>query len=123
MAQVLTFHVVCVGWVLFRAEDMHLAQTMLGRMFLLLPAKEPASNIASNLASNLVSINYPLIYPQIFLLLPLLFLAHFGMDYLNKKGIADKAPFALKAAYCFALMFIIVVFSPDTSPKFIYFQF
>ena len=123
MAQLLTFHVICVGWVLFRVEDMHAAQIMLGRMFCLLPAKEHASSIVSNMASNLVSINYPIIYPLIFLLLPVLFLAHFGMDYINKKGLVDKMPFSLKAAYCFALMFIVVVFSPDTSPKFIYFQF
>ena len=71
----------------------------------------------------LPSINYPLIYPSIFLLLPLLAVAHVAMGYIDKTNWVARSPRFVKAAFCFILMFCVIVFSPDKSPRFIYFQF
>lgn len=71
----------------------------------------------------LPSINYPLIYPAIFLLLPVLAVSHIVMGYVDKTNWVERSPRLVKAAWCCALMLMILVFSPDKSPKFIYFQF
>jgi alginate O-acetyltransferase complex protein AlgI len=115
----ITFHVVCIGWVLFRAPDMQSCLSILGKMLLL----EPATQVGSVFAMNLPSINYPLIYPSIYLLLPLLAVAHFAMNQVKERNLLQSVPKPLKAVFCFALMFVILAFSPDKSPRFIYFQF
>ena len=74
-------------------------------------------------AMALPAINYPLIYPAIFLLLPVLALSHIIMGYVDKTKWVENSPRLVKAAWCCALMLMILVFSPDKSPKFIYFQF
>jgi len=117
-AMVLTFHAVCIGWVLFRAETMTCAATMLKRLFFMetLPDHSVLSMV-------LPQINYPLIYPTAFLLLPILVVSHFFMGYANKHIDFNRYPKAVKVAWCFAMMFIVLTFSPDKSPRFIYFQF
>jgi hypothetical protein len=35
----------------------------------------------------------------------------------------ERSPKLAKAAWCLAMMLLIVIFSPDKSPRFIYFQF
>ena len=112
-----TFHTVCVGWVLFRAETTEACFSILQKMFFLAPST------GSVLAMNLPAINYPLIYPSVFLLLPVLAVSHFAMNYIKEKNLLLHVPKPLKAAYCFILMFVILTFSPDKSPRFIYFQF
>jgi alginate O-acetyltransferase complex protein AlgI len=115
----ITFHVVCVGWVLFRAADTKVCLSILSKMFLL----DPCYRSCSVLSMHLPAINYPLIYPSIYLLLPLLAVAHFGMNYVKERNLLVSVPKPLKAAFCFVLMFVILTFSPDKSPRFIYFQF
>lgn len=115
----ITFHVVCIGWVFFRATDMQSCQTILSKMFLL----DPIYRSCSVFAMNLPSINYPLIYPSIYLLLPLLAASHFIMNHVKERNLLVSVPKPVKALFCFALMFIILTFSPDKSPRFIYFQF
>ncbi|MBX9695671.1 MAG: MBOAT family protein [Cyanobacteria bacterium] len=115
----LTFHVVCIGWVLFRAETASSAMAILSKM---LTFADVASG-KSMVAMLLPSINYPLIYSAIYLVLPLLAVAHVGMEWLDRSRLVERSPWALKAAWCFILMFLIMVFSPDKSPRFIYFQF
>lgn len=114
----LTFHAVCIGWVLFRAESIAIALSILKRMFFLehLPAQSTWSMV-------LPSINYPLIYPSIYLLLPLLAVAHPIMSIVRKNNLVSRTPFAARVVWCCAMMFIVLVFSPDKSPRFIYFQF
>ena len=116
-AGLLTFHAVCIGWVFFRAETTESCFAILKKMFFLDAVQSGA------LAMNLPTINYPLIYPSIYLLLPLLAAGHILMGYIDKKGLVAKIPFAYKAAWCFVLFFAIITFSPDKSPRFIYFQF
>ncbi|MBX9952104.1 MAG: hypothetical protein K2Y39_23220 [Candidatus Obscuribacterales bacterium] len=119
LSTLLTFHVVCIGWVLFRADTVAVAGDMLRKLFFI---DSIAGNVPAN-AMALPAINYPLIYPAIFLLLPVLALSHIIMGYVDKTKWVERSPRLVKAAWCCALMFMILVFSPDKSPKFIYFQF
>ena len=119
LSMVFTFHVICISWVLFRAETNDACFSILQKMFFL----DPALQYGSVLAMKLPAINYPLIYPSIYLLLPLLAIGHFVMGYVNDKKLLDRVPMGMKAVYCFTLMVIILAFSPDKSPRFIYFQF
>ncbi len=119
VAMFITFHVVCVSWVLFRAETTEACFSILSKMFLL----DPVYKTMSVFTSNLSTINYPLIYPSIYFLLPLLAISHFVMSYVKEKNLLVAVPKPLKAIYCFVLMFVILSFSPDKSPRFIYFQF
>ena len=115
----ITFHVVCVGWVLFRAANMQVCLSILAKMFLL----DPSCRNGSAFSMQLPSINYPLIYPSIYFLLPILAVSHFVMNHVREKNILLSVPKPLKAVFCFLLMFVILTFSPDKSPRFIYFQF
>ncbi len=114
-----TFHVVCIGWVFFRAETTESCFAILRKMLFIDTMAKPSTALVMNLPS----INYPLIYPSIYLLLPLLAAGHVLMGYLDKNGTIARIPKPFKAAWCFALMFIVITFSPDKSPRFIYFQF
>lgn len=119
----LTFHVVCIGWVFFRAETNTLALQMLSKMLTMAPAIEQSAGQTKDVAMLLPTINYPLIYPSVFLLLPLLALAHIAMGYINKTNFIERTPKFAKIAWCCAMIFVVLVFSPDKSPRFIYFQF
>ncbi|MBY0545665.1 MAG: hypothetical protein K2W95_00085 [Candidatus Obscuribacterales bacterium] len=115
----LTFHVACVGWVLFRAEDMNIAGRMLKQMFLL----DSAVAGATNLQLSIVNVQEPVI----FLILPLVLLLLFGGQLLSGWLSSRKVPFVLplplRAVGVAAMILLLLVFSPDSSPKFIYFQF
>jgi len=119
LSTLLTFHVVCIGWVLFRADTVAVAGDMLRKLFFI---DSIVGNVPVN-AMALPAINYPLIYPAIFLLLPVLALSHIIMGYVDKTKWVERSPRLVKAAWCCALMLMILIFSPDKSPKFIYFQF
>lgn len=119
LSMLFTFHVVCIGWVLFRADTLTIAGDMLRKLFFI----DSIAGNAPALAMALPAINYPLIYPAIFLLLPVLALSHIIMGYVDKTKWVESSPRLVKAAWCCALMLMILVFSPDKSPKFIYFQF
>ncbi len=119
LSTLFTFHVVCIGWVLFRADTLTAAADIIRKLFFV-------DSVLSGMpvyATTLPEINYPLIYPAIYLLLPLLFVSHVFMGFLDKTNWVERSPKLVKAAWCCALMLLILVFSPDKSPKFIYFQF
>jgi len=115
----LTFHAVCVGWVLFRADTANIAWQMLVKMFSFAPAADGVT--ACKMA--LPTINYPLIYPTIYLLLPLYAVSHIFMSWLDKTTLVKRSPIPLKVVWCAVMMLLVVIFSPDKSPRFIYFQF
>ncbi|MDQ5933666.1 MAG: hypothetical protein QG574_964, partial [Cyanobacteriota bacterium erpe_2018_sw_21hr_WHONDRS-SW48-000092_B_bin.40] len=50
-------------------------------------------------------------------------LAHIAMGYINKTNLIERTPKFAKIAWCCAMIFVVLVFSPDKSPRFIYFQF
>jgi len=116
---IITFHAVCVGWVLFRADTMESCAAILSKMFFL----DPFYKANSLMAMHLPAINYPLVYPAVYLLLPILAVSHVVMYYVKERNLLLSVPRPAKAAFCFVLMFVILTFSPDKSPRFIYFQF
>ncbi len=119
MSILLTFHVVVIGWVLFRAENIGSAFLILEKMMTF----QTATSGGQVMAMVLPTINYPLIYAAIYMILPLLAVSHPLMARIDESRLVKRSPFILKAAWCLCLMLLIVVFSPDKSPRFIYFQF
>jgi D-alanyl-lipoteichoic acid acyltransferase DltB (MBOAT superfamily) len=112
-----TFQITCIGWVFFRATDMATSLSIIKKL-LFLP--DPQS-VLTPFVLSLTSISSPII----FLILPLVLLLLFAgqiAGWLNEK-LKLVLPSPLEAAWLAALVCILMVFSPDTSPRFIYFQF
>ncbi len=119
LSGLLTFHAVCIGWVFFRAETNAVAFQMIRKMFTFAPVFCDSKMVSAVLPT----INYPLIYPSIFLLLPILAVAHIVMGWLNTTTYVARTPKIAKAVWVCTMIFLVMVFSPDKSPRFIYFQF
>jgi D-alanyl-lipoteichoic acid acyltransferase DltB (MBOAT superfamily) len=109
-----TFQAVCLGWILFRMEDMNSGWIMLRKMLFL-------NGFSTHL--NMLAFNYPPIFRSIYLILILLFGAQLVFALLEKGNQVPCLPRPLKAAWCAVMLSLLLVFSPDTSPRFIYFQF
>ncbi|MBX9878655.1 MAG: hypothetical protein K2Y22_09370 [Candidatus Obscuribacterales bacterium] len=116
---VVTFHLVVIGWVFFRAEDMNIAGQMLSKM--MMAPVDLLHFTASQL--NILQIRDPIIFPALLIILPILMISQVVIDWMNDKRFYQSPPWALQVCVMVALMCVLTVFSPDTSPKFIYFQF
>jgi len=118
-AVIATFHLVCVGWVFFRADTGEIAWQMLAKM-----AQAPIELLNFSLAGlEILKIRDPIIFPALLLLLPGLMIAHVLVNWLNDKSFYQKPPWAVQVGVMVVLMCLLTIFSPDSSPKFIYFQF
>lgn len=116
---IMTFHLVCVGWVLFRAENMTIAGKMIVKLL-----SAPLELIDFNAAKlAILQIRDPIIFPALVLILPILMVAQIVVFWLNGKKFYESPPFALQVGVMVAMMCLLTIFSPDTSPRFIYFQF
>lgn len=116
---IVTFHVVCVGWVFFRADTVTIAMKMLTKM-----ATVPAELLNFSLNQlEVLKIRDPLIFPSLLFLIPGLMLAHLVVNWLNDKKFYQQPPWAVQVGVMVALMCLLTIFSPDSSPRFIYFQF
>jgi alginate O-acetyltransferase complex protein AlgI len=116
---VVTFHIVCLGWVIFRADDMAICGQMFAKLFTV--PMELAHFSASQLA--ILQIRDPIIFPALVLLLPVLMISQVAVNWLNDKKIFKSPPWVLQVSMMVAMMCLLTIFSPDTSPRFIYFQF
>lgn len=117
---VITFHIVCIGWVIFRAETMDTAWKIISRLLF----EAPGALLNFNPASlTVLQIRDPLIFPAVILILPTLMVAHVVVNWLNDKKFYQSPPWAVQVACMVAMMCLLTIFSPDTSPRFIYFQF
>lgn len=116
---IVTFHLVCLGWVLFRAETFQSAGVILSK---LLHAPLDLLHFSASQLS-VLQIRDPIIFPSLLLLLPALMIAQVFVNWLNGKKFYENPPWAVQVGVMVALMCILTIFSPDTSPKFIYFQF
>jgi alginate O-acetyltransferase complex protein AlgI len=116
---VVTFHLVVIGWVFFRAEDMNIAMQMLSKM--MMAPVDLLHFTASQLS--VLQIRDPIIFPALLIILPILMISQVVIDWMNNKKFYQSPPWALQVGVMVALMCVLTVFSPDTSPKFIYFQF
>lgn len=111
----LTFFVTTVGMAIFRAQDTVVAGMILQKMFLLdggLP-----------FISTLARVNYPFIFPSIFVLLPMFLIGQVALSRIQQKVEVGKLPRLMRASYLAGLALLILAFSPDNSPRFIYYQF
>jgi alginate O-acetyltransferase complex protein AlgI len=115
----ITFHAVCLGWVIFRADSLVGAHAIFSKMLFL----NAISQGADALRLHGLTVNYPPIYRAIYLILPLLFLSQPLANWLRTQDLFHRSPRLLKAACVSTMVIVLFVFSPDTSPQFIYFQF
>jgi D-alanyl-lipoteichoic acid acyltransferase DltB (MBOAT superfamily) len=116
VATLITFHAVCIGWVFFRADTVSGASNILSKMLFLQPT-------ADLFATTLPQLTYPLIYPSIYLILPLLVITQLVSGSNKPQSFWQNSSPVIKAVCCAFLAILIMVFSPDKSPRFIYFQF
>jgi alginate O-acetyltransferase complex protein AlgI len=122
IATVCTFHLVCLGWVLFRSEDMRLANLVLRKILFLEPFDQRTSYFALSLPTLHSHIIFQFIIP-VLIAMPIL---HYFIS--KPKWIERLLPSMNRrpifgAVYLAVLICLLMVFSPETTPKFIYFQF
>ncbi|MBK9144047.1 MAG: MBOAT family protein [Candidatus Melainabacteria bacterium] len=118
-AVILTFHVVCVGWIFFRVENIGQAFGIVKRMVLLRPFYSPIE------AGSFLMLkpDLPLVVPALITMVAVLLILNIPVSKLNESGQFKKSSPALRAAFCSLLILLMVIFLPDTSQPFIYFQF
>jgi alginate O-acetyltransferase complex protein AlgI len=116
---IFTFHIVCLGWVLFRAEDFKAAEEILAKLF---HAPYDILHFSANQLA-VLQIRDPIIFPSLILILPALMVAQVLVNWLNGKRFYESPPWVIQVGAMVAMMCILTIFSPDTSPRFIYFQF
>jgi len=116
---IFTFHIVCLGWVLFRADSEKVAWHIIKKL-----AHAPAELSHFALSQlTILQIREPIIFPALLLLLPILAIAQVVVNWLNDKRFYLSPPWAVQVAVMVLLMCVLTIFSPDSSPRFIYFQF
>jgi D-alanyl-lipoteichoic acid acyltransferase DltB (MBOAT superfamily) len=116
----LTFHVVCIGWVFFVVHDIGTAFGIAKRMILLKPI---FSHVESAGQFLVLREELPVIVLIAVITTGALLLGNMPISYLNEKNVFRKAPAILKAGYCCFLVLLMVAFLPDGAEPFIYFQF
>ncbi|MBK7838040.1 MAG: MBOAT family protein [Candidatus Obscuribacter sp.] len=119
LSMLLTFHAVCIGWVFFRIQDMGAATLMIKRMLTFRPFYSmPAPQHFVVMKQEL-----PVVVPVVMVMVALLLLTNLPLSRINESGIFKKTPAPLQAVFCATLIVAMIVFQPDTSAPFIYFQF
>jgi alginate O-acetyltransferase complex protein AlgI len=114
----LTFLFTTIGMAIFRAENSTTAFLVIKKMLFLNGFAEIGKGYSS-----LLAVNYPLIFPSIFLLLPIFLIGQIVINRIQNLVPMSQYPRLLKAAYAAALVFLLIALCPDTSPRFIYYQF
>jgi len=123
---IVTFHFVCIGWVFFRTDTLSSAMLIIKRLLFLSQLQAAAGPFVLTILNTKESV--------VFLLLPILLgiliLGQFisGMkqripaylSFLNSSSIKKRWLVASALAITICLL---VIFSPDYAPQFIYFQF
>jgi alginate O-acetyltransferase complex protein AlgI len=114
-----TFMAVCVGWIFFRVQNINVAANIVKKMVTLHPlfTRQEAQQIV------VLNPQLPVVVPVALLLVGLLLIGNVPLSVLNGRGVIRRAHPLLKSAFCTAMVLLIVVFAPDDSAPFIYFQF
>jgi alginate O-acetyltransferase complex protein AlgI len=114
-----TFHLVCLGWVLFRADNWKATCEILQKM-----ATAPYDLMHFSVQQIAVlQIRDPSIFPALIIILPLLMIAQAVIAWLNERRFYQSPPWVVQVSCMVAMMCLLTIFSPDSSPRFIYFQF
>lgn len=118
----LTFNAHALGLVIFRANNIPDAFHILGKMFNI----EQAAGGLANWQPAVMNTNGSIVYP----ILPVVLVAMWIMQVIlanskEKPGIMPEPRFfpGFKPAYLAVLIAMLLIFSPDVTPSFIYFQF
>lgn len=119
LSMLLTFHVVCIGWVFFRITDIGAAFSMVKKMVLLSPifTKAEAGQFL------VFRPELPVVVPTVIVLVAALLLATPVVGYLRQSGFFQKVPAPAKALYFAVVIMLVITFCPDSTTPFIYFQF
>jgi len=116
---ILTFHCVCLGWVFFRAQNMSSALLIIRKLFFLPSAQDqlkPWILTITNTTESVVFLVLPMLLAGIVIAQILTWIAVEKKPGLHVPRFVEA--FGMAVAVC-----LLVVFSPDFAPKFIYFQF
>ncbi len=116
---VATFHLVCIGWVFFRADTYDQATAIINKLLCLGPMPQGMQVWSLSLPST----KDPVMFILLPFILSLLFAGQILSSKLSKRNQPLVIPKLLQAAYVAAMIALLIVFTPDTSPRFIYFQF
>lgn len=108
MLALLTYTLVNITWVFFRAQDFQAAMDMLSSMFVLA-------------GEGKMVLQHIDLY-KIFILIALLFLTHWMMRDTSVRDVATRTPWWLVAAGWAVMMFLVII-SQSNGDQFIYFQF
>ncbi len=114
----LTFASFCVGIVIFRSDNIFVGLQMVQKMFFLNGIYNGEHSL-----STIASINYPLVFSTILWLLPTFWIGQLIASETIKRIPTAHFPQLVRVAYAAAIIFMIVAFAPDSSPRFIYYQF
>jgi hypothetical protein len=106
--------------VLFRADNLNIAGEMLYKLIIQAPVELTHFSL-KQLA--ILHIRDPIIFPALLIILPVLMVSHVVVNWLKGKKIYEHPPWALQVGMMVAMMCLLTIFSPDSSPRFIYFQF
>jgi alginate O-acetyltransferase complex protein AlgI len=115
----LTFNAVCIGWVFFRIQDIGTAFGVARKMVTF----RPITTSAEAHQFLLLKHDLPVIVPITLTMVAVLVLTNLPWSRLNEKGILSESPAWLRAIYCCVVIVAMLVFMPDNSAPFIYFQF
>ena len=105
--QFLTFQLVCLGWVFFRADSLSTAFSLLGRLFT--GWGEPATLVT------------PMVVLTIAFMLALQYAPHSAADRIMDR-VEGLRPVAMGAVFA-VVLFVITTLGPQGVAPFIYFQF
>jgi len=112
----ITFQAFSISYVFFRANTNSQALSMLGRMF-------SGAETHPHACPLFLSSKGPLVAPMVPFILAALVIAHIISEFLRDKSFWVKTPRPLQALYCAFLIFMMLSLWPETSSRFIYFQF
>ncbi|WP_099462867.1 MBOAT family O-acyltransferase [Parabacteroides provencensis] len=107
----ITFHLVCFGWILFRASSMKVVGEVLTQIF---------TNFHPE-----VFMQFVMGYKGVFILMVIGYILHFMPKKTENwlQGVVTRSPLLLQAAILAAAIFIVVQFKSAGVQPFIYFQF
>jgi len=108
---IITFNLVCLGWILFRADSLEIAGSMLTQIF---------TSFHPEIAFDFIKG-----YKWVFVLIVIGYLLHFASANLERKTMAlvQKMPIVLYAVILTALIWLIMQMRSGDVQPFIYFQF
>jgi len=118
----LTFHCVLIGYVFFRSDSFARAISILGKM-LSLGELTHGAHLVPGWAVTIFNTADPIIFGLLPFILVMLAIGHVFCGWMQTRPEPFKFPPGAKAVYVAVLIGLLLVFTPDTSPKFVYFQF